>query len=375
MLVFLLSCGVAGGQTMARPGWAGSGMTVERWWTHAVICEVRPDGLGPVGEGSGFRLLAARIEDLQTLGVDAVLLRGVEVEALATGGDAVAVDSRFGTMEEFDGLVGEAVRHRIRVLVELRGGARGSSFTADARFWLNHGVTGLDLGSGDAAEVADAREVLRGYVGERVLIAGDGGREEPGRAGEPDLVRVSVPPVERGAGAMRAAIGRARTMDGKGSAVALLSGEDGGADAVGARVMAAALLGSGGAVLLRADDLDLAHAGDATQSSVFAWYRQWSGLHRGDRVLRSGEETLLDHDDAGALVWVRQSRGEQAPIVAICNVTDKPLRLSLVEDIQRLRLRGSFLRTLARSDGGMGAMPLRAIVLPAYGVYVGELSR
>ncbi len=91
--------------------------------------------------------------------------------------------------------------------------------------------------------------------------------------------------------------------------------------------------------------------------------------------MRSGEMILLDHDAEGALVWVRQSRGGGAPIVAICNVTDKPLRLSLVTDIQRLKLRGSFLRTVARSDGGMGAMPLREIVLPPFGVYAGELSR
>jgi alpha-glucosidase len=141
------------------------------------------------------------------------------------------------------------------------------------------------------------------------------------------------------------------------------------------RVMATALLGSGGAVLLRAQDLDLDHAtGDAMQRSVFNWYRQWSGLHRGNATMRSGEDILLDHDAEGALVWVRQLRSA-TPIVAICNVTGKPLRILLLNDMQKLHLRGSFLRTVARSDEDMGAMPLREIKLPAFGVYVGELSR
>ena len=67
----------------------------------------------------------------------------------------------------------------------------------------------------------------------------------------------------------------------------------------------------------------------------------------------------------------------QSPASAVSTV-GKPATIAsavLVSDIERLRLRGSFLRAIARSDGGMGAMPLREVVLPAYGVFVGELSR
>lgn len=175
---------------------------------------------------------------------------------------------------------------------------------------------------------------------------------------------------------MRSAIERARAfVDGR-APVPLLSAEGSTVEVASSRVLATALLGSGGAVLLRADDLDMAHAASGpTESSVFNWYRQWSGLHRGNATMRSGADTLLDHDAEGALVWVRTSHGGGLPVVAICNTTDKPLRLSLVNEIQRLGLRGSFLRTVARSDNGMGAMPLRDVVLPAFGVYVGELSR
>jgi hypothetical protein len=41
--------------------------------------------------------------------------------------------------------------------------------------------------------------------------------------------------------------------------------------------------------------------------------------------------------------------------------------------MQRLRLKGSFLRTLLRSDTGMGAMHLDGMTLAPYAVFIGEL--
>lgn len=355
------------------------------------------------------------LDDLQTLGIDAVLLRNLEAEGeparsssvAAKGASPLAVemDPRFGTLDEFDDLVRDAVRHGMRVLVELRPGAHGANLTDDARFWLNRGVTGISLSRvplerDDADAIRGLRGMLRGYVGERVLIAakttkasnvsaqvdassahagvpGAAREEAAARPDQPDLSRISLAAPDAGAAAMRASLERARLMLGAQGPVPLLSADEHAQNPAVARLLAASLLGSSGAILLRADDLDLQHASDGAgqQSSVFAWYRLWSGLHRGNAAMRSGHETLLDHDSEGALVWVRQSRGGGAPIVTISNVTGKPLRLSLVADVERLHLRGSFLRTLARSDGGMGAMPLREIVLPPFAVYAGELSR
>lgn len=410
-LATLLIAGAARTQTLARPGWAGSGMKVERWWTNAVLCEMKPDSLAAGGSGeagSTLHRLTVRLDDLQTLGVDGVLLRDLEpqgqpkqAESKRPSGVGVQMDERYGTIEEFDELVSDAVRHGIRVLVELRGSAHGTELTDDERFWLSRGVTGLALGGEDPAEMRAVRGVLRGYVGERVLIAEKSGGAEtsgaevdaaPARArngnaagdrtaqaaqgDRPDLVRIELPPVSRDPAAMRSAIEHARgRVNGRAPAPLLSAGESS-SEIASARVLATALLGSGGAVLLRVDDLDLPHAqGGSTQSSIFNWYRQWSGLHRGNAVMRSGDDTLLDHDAEGALVWVRGGRSGSVPIVAILNVADRPLRLSLLVDIARLRLRGSFLRTISRSDGGMGAMPLREVVLPAFGVYVGELGR
>ena len=371
MLMLLLPCARA--QTLARPGWAGSGMTVERWWPHAVFCEITPESLaGAGGEGPVLRKLRLRLDDLETVGVDGVLLRGLE-GADRGGAGVVPIDPRYGTLEDFDALVSDAVRHGVRVLVELRPGAQGAPLINDARFWLNRGVTGLALGAEpQPGDVAAVRSVLHGYVGERVLIATG---PAAGASARPDLLPVALPAVTQGAAAMRSAIEGARAMLTAKAPVPLLRAGGAVGESASARVLATALLGSGGAVLVRADDLDLAHAAASLNgNTVFSWYRQWSGLHRGNALMRSGDDTLLDHDADGALVWVRQMRG-MTPVVAVCNVTDRPVRFSLTGDLAKLKLRGSFLRTLARSDGGMGAMPLREVVLPPYAVFVGELGR
>lgn len=376
-------------------------MTVERWWPHAVICEVQPGSLSPdssPGDTATLRRLAPRLDDLQTLGVDAVLLRGVEVEPQrennSTKFPVAAIDPRYGTLEDFDQLVNDSVRHGIRVMVALRPGLHGQALMNDARFWLNRGVTGLALSGGQPAEVRSLKTALRTYVGERILIVEKTSGEDPfgalveqasspsaGRKGSsqptdrPDLLRILLPPLSQGAAPLRLSLERARSLLAAHASVPMLSRDEEDAASASARTLATVLLGSGGATLLHIDDLDLSHATDTHPGSVFAWYRQWSGLHRGNAVMRSGDDILLNHDGDGALVWVRQLQRGSAPVVAICNITRNPVRLSLVDDMQRLRLRGSFLRTLARSDGGMGAMPLREVALPPFSVYVGELSR
>lgn len=426
MLALLCGSPGASAQSLARPGWAGSGMEAETWWPHAVLCEVEPDSLATLGdpaEGATLRRLTLRLDDLRTLGIDALLLEDLEdlgnlkhdsnqhlesetpaarapAEAAAhAASSAVAIDPRYGTLDDFDDLVREAARRGLRILVGLRPGAQGTALTDDARLWLNHGVTGLSLERDDPEAVRAIRSVLRGYVGARVLIAGKPDfrnlpfqpRNAPSstsgersafrntavaRADQPDLARIALPSLNNGAMPMRLALAHAQAPPSGRGPVPLLSADATKANPAAARALTTALLGSGGAVLLRADDVDLAHASDAAgQSSSFAWYRLWSGLHRGNAALRSGKDLLLDHDAEGVLVRVRQPPAGGAPIVILCNLTNSPITLSLVGEVANLRLRGSFLRTLARSDGGMGAMPLRAITLPPFAVYAGELSR
>src|ERR1700676_5001229 len=89
-------------QTLARPGWVGSGMTPNVWWRHAIVyaVDLGASESASASAGGGLKAVAGRMDALQTLGVDAVLLRGLQagagIDAAATGGGA-AGDATAGT--------------------------------------------------------------------------------------------------------------------------------------------------------------------------------------------------------------------------------------------------------------------------------------
>lgn len=120
---------------------------------------------------------------------------------------------------------------------------------------------------------------------------------------------------------------------------------------------------------------------EAIPGSLLNFYRQLSVLHHGGTAIggigtRDAEEITLSHDDLSALIVVRKpaspSLADPAVVIA-CNLSDKPLVLSLRPDMMRFKLRGNFLRTLLRSDDGMGGNSIDPMTVPPYGVYVGEL--
>ena len=117
-------------------------------------------------------------------------------------------------------------------------------------------------------------------------------------------------------------------------------------------------------------------AGNASPSSLLNWYRQLSALTHSNRTMSYGAISVLNHDDQNVLAWVRRppSASLATPaIVVIENLSGQPVTVSLKADMQRLRLKGSFLRTLLRSDNGMGAMHLDGMTLAPYQVFIGEL--
>ena len=402
-------------QMLARPRWAGSGMRTEHWWQNAVLYAVQP------GETAGdtrspLEQLTARLGDLEALGIDAILLRGVDAAAepgQATTASASPLSAKYGSVEEFDRLLTEASRRRLRILVEVRPGPT-DALIGRARFWLSRGVTGLYLRSGpylssgpaqapvvgtSQAEVLALRSVLRGFVGERVLLgdapdsAGADTARDAGGAATPDLLLTPL----RGLGGadgswldlqvLRQSLD-ALARPGRGERVSEVAETQHGGVAK-ARARTTVLLSARGGVLLGVEDLGAAatplQPGAATKAAagtapapdpLFTWTNRMVGLHRGNATMRDGAQTVLDRDADGALVMVWRGGGVRPQVlVEIVNLTGKPLAFSLVDDVARLRLRGSFLRTVLRSDNGMGAMPLRAVALPAYGVYLGELGR
>src|SRR6185437_3559504 len=123
------------------------------------------------------------------------------------------------------------------------------------------------------------------------------------------------------------------------------------------------------------DPLSVA-AQDADQASLLSWYRQLSALHQSNRTLSSAPGIVLNHDDQNVLAWVRKPEGaslKNPPVVVICNLSAQPVHLSLKDDMQKLHLRGNFIRTMLRSDNGMGPMTLDSMTLQPNAVYIGQL--
>jgi Alpha amylase, catalytic domain len=115
---------------------------------------------------------------------------------------------------------------------------------------------------------------------------------------------------------------------------------------------------------------------EADPTSLLNWYRRLTELHHGNATISSGATITLNHDDQNVLAWVRkpQTVSTISPVlIVICNLSAQPVQLSLKSDIERLHLRGSFLRSVLRSDSGRGPMHIDSVTLPPYAVYIGQL--
>jgi len=392
----LLLAATAGAQTMARPGWAGSGMDAEPWWKRAVIydADVR-------ASSAGLKGVTARLDFVKSLGADAVALGPVN----AAGGNCAALDAKLGADEEFAELVRAAGARQVRVLLHLpwEGGADGRQRMLDCmRVWMDKGVAGFEVdASGAAAAGVDdtlraMRKMVGASVGQRVL-AGKvpaGVRDDAMQlAADIDLGFVE----KLDAGRMRVLLTETQTK--RTGNLPLLLFDDArhassrerygaaGVDVDGMeKILAVVMLGSRDAAQLDVAQVmtpeemgakaDEAAEGDA--GSLRNWVRRLVTLRKSSAAMLTGSQELFDHDAEGALVWMRKPAAvsaDQPAVMVVCNLTGKPLTLSLLGDIHKAGLHGFYLRTLARTDLGMGAMDIEAVKVPAWGVYVGELRR
>lgn len=182
----LLLTTAAPAQTLARRGWAGSGITVEPWYHQPIVYTVDPLAFQDSGtDGFGdLRGLTLRLPYLQSLAVDALLLSPLTLQP----NPANPIEPAYGSEDDFGRLVADASRLKIRILVDLPLTLPGTDPTAadpaaqllgTARFWLTRGVAGLRLtfppganlfGESRQTIVAQLRRVLAGYPGERVLL-------------------------------------------------------------------------------------------------------------------------------------------------------------------------------------------------------------
>ena len=109
---------------MTRDGWAAQTPTADAWWKRAVIYQIYPRSFQDSdGDGLGdLRGIAARLDHLVTLGIDAVWLSPIYPSPMADFGYDVAdyegVDHRFGTMADFDALVTALHARNLKLILD-----------------------------------------------------------------------------------------------------------------------------------------------------------------------------------------------------------------------------------------------------------------
>ncbi|MDE1156400.1 MAG: hypothetical protein PW735_11830 [Acidobacteriaceae bacterium] len=139
-------------QVLARPGWAGSGVSSEPWWRRAVFYRIGPSTFQDSdGDGQGdVAGIEQRLGYIQQLGVDAIVLRPPY------------------TPDEFGDLARKAGDFHLRVLAQM-----DSADPVLARTWLNQGAAGVvvDASRASEAQMSALRSLVQNGPGERVLVA------------------------------------------------------------------------------------------------------------------------------------------------------------------------------------------------------------
>ena len=443
----LLACTLtASAQTLARPGWVGSGMASDAWWRHAVFYRVNP---AKFTDSSNLQGVAQHLDYIRSLGVDGLLLTPIQPDPT----HAQAIDPALGTFDDLDDLIHEASRRNIRVLLDLPPGIPSASLTNVARFWLNRGIAGFhvtDPPSVAHSQIATLRAVTNSFLGQRIVISDldlstplDTPAQSAARprsrsplhpSAEAQLTLDLRPgdPTQLTASAIRPAIDATQDVLQAAATLPLIASDspslprslsrygDGQHDLAIAKILAAILLTTrADTLLLYGQELGLPshnplesephpalmpwgeapkssrtksaptpvaqiQAGstpsvpiqDADQTSLLNWYRQLSALRHGNATITNGVDVTLNHDDQNVLAWIRRSQNVSAltpAFVVLCNLSAQPVQLDLKPDMERLHLRGSFLRTILRTDNGRGPMHLESITLAPYAVYIGQI--
>ncbi len=376
---------------LARPGWAGSGMNAAPWWKHAVIYRVDPRGFG------GLHGLSEHLDYVHSIGVDAILLTSL-------GGDATQpIATEVGSMDDLGEVIRNASQQNIRVLVELDG--TSPDVVAKARLWLAQGVAGFYAAGANVSQLADLRRNAAGFVGQRVVI---GDRlddahgtdapqlavdKKPGTQEKLDasLIRPALEAAQQEAGGLPILVSDGPSSQRSASRYG---------DAQTAKALAAMLMTTrAGTMLFYGQELGLPDgtntisfavptkkgekpaplsvaAEEADPSSLLNWCRQLSAMMHSNHTVSSGTMTMLNHDDQNVLAWIRKPTAlsyTNPAVVVVENLSSQPVTVSLKGDMQKLGLKGSFLKPLLRSDIGMGAMHLEGMTLAPHAVFIGHL--
>ncbi len=122
-LCMAAATGLPAQTTPAGPGSAAK--NDDAWWKHAVIYEIYPRSFQDSnGDGVGdLNGIAQRLDYLQALGVDAIWISPMYPSPQVDFGydisDYENVDPQYGTLADFDRLVAEAGKRKIRVVLDM----------------------------------------------------------------------------------------------------------------------------------------------------------------------------------------------------------------------------------------------------------------
>jgi len=120
-------------------------MTEDKWWKKSVVYQIYPrsfqdsnrDGIGDI-QG-----MISRLDYLEELGIDVIWLGPIYKSPMDDNGydisDYTAVSPDFGTMADFDELVAEAGKRKIKIVMDLV-----VNHTSDEHDWFKEAVKGKD---------------------------------------------------------------------------------------------------------------------------------------------------------------------------------------------------------------------------------------
>jgi hypothetical protein len=321
------------------------------------------------------------------------------------------MDPSLGTIDDVDEIIRRSSQDNLRVLVEIDSSSAGAE--GKARLWLTHGVAGFYAPKASPEQLAQLRKSASGFGGQRIVIGDVDASTQSHGADTPQLVADARAGTQEKlvASSIRPALEAAQQIVEEGHSIPLLLSDgpglkrsmsrygDGTHDLEIAKQLAVMLLSTRAATMIfsgqefglsdGSNQISFAEskkgeqpnpfgvaAESSTPSSLLNWYRQLSALSHTNRTLSNGAITVLNQDEQNVLAWVRRPAAATLatpPIVVVENLSSQPVTVSLKPDILRLHLRGSFLRTLLRSDSGMGAMHLDGMTLAPHAVFIGEL--
>jgi alpha-glucosidase len=134
--------GVFAPPTPAQITTAATPSTDTTWWKHAVLYEIYPRSFQDSnGDGIGdLNGITQRLDYLQNLGVDAIWIAPMYPSPQVDFGYDIsnyeAVDSQYGSLADFDRLLAEAGKHKIRIVLDMV-----LNHTSDKHAWFIESAT------------------------------------------------------------------------------------------------------------------------------------------------------------------------------------------------------------------------------------------